>query len=56
TDLNLKWLLPYFYLFYLKSFIVSKLLGDSSFTVRSKTPTSNRFKILKNIRNDCVSL
>jgi hypothetical protein len=30
--------------------------GDSTFTARAKTPTSNRFKILKKIRNDCVSL
>jgi hypothetical protein len=30
--------------------------GDSSFTARAKTPTSNRFKILKKFMNDCVSL
>jgi hypothetical protein len=30
--------------------------GDSSFTTRAKTHTSNRFKILKKFRNDCVML
>jgi hypothetical protein len=28
--------------------------ANSSFTARAKTPTSNRFKILKKFRNYCV--
>jgi hypothetical protein len=30
--------------------------GDSRFTARAKTHTSNPFKILKKCRNDCVAL
>jgi hypothetical protein len=36
--------------------LVGTVPGESSFTAREKTPTSNRFKILKKFRNDCVSL
>jgi hypothetical protein len=30
--------------------------GESSFTARSKTHTSNRFTILKKFRNDCMCI
>jgi hypothetical protein len=33
-----------------------KVPGESGFTARAKTPTSNEFKILKKFRNDCISL
>jgi hypothetical protein len=36
--------------------LVGTVPGESSFTARSKTPSSNRFKILKKFRNYCVSL
>jgi hypothetical protein len=36
--------------------LVGTVPGESSFTARAKTPTSNRFKILKKCRNYCVSL
>jgi superfamily II DNA/RNA helicase len=43
-----------------QDFSARELVGtvpyESSFTARAKTPTSNRSKILKKFRNNCVSL
>jgi hypothetical protein len=36
--------------------LVGTVPDESSFTARAKTPTSNRSKILKKFRNNCVSL
>jgi hypothetical protein len=46
----------YFFIFILTWVMKNIVPGESSFTARAKTPTSNQFKILKKRKNDCVLL